>query len=356
MSIESRKSDHIKISLERDVSFKKTTWLEYVELVHQASPELDPEDVSTETHFLGRRFSHPFIIESMTGGTAEAEKINGNLGEAASVFGVPMGVGSQRAGVMKPETAYTFRVARDRGRDAFLIGNIGAVQLVERGVEVAFQAVKMIDADALAVHLNPLQELVQPDGGAKFKDLFKKISLLKRELSVPVILKEIGCGLSKEVVMKGDEAGVDAFDAAGSGGTNWTLIEMLRAEESSAEDKRALAEVFLEWGIPTAASVIEAVSSTTKPVIASGGLRTGLDAAKALALGASMAGFARPMLKPATLSADEVVKKLRQLSTELKTAMFLTGCGSVGELPNAPKVLMGPLQLWVSQRVSRGSR
>ncbi|MEM2035429.1 MAG: alpha-hydroxy-acid oxidizing protein, partial [Candidatus Caldarchaeum sp.] len=167
---------------------------------------------------------------------------------------------------------------------------------------------------------------------------------------------EIGCGLSKEVVMRGDEAGVDAFDAAGSGGTNWTLIEMLRAEESRAEEKKALAEVFLEWGIPTAASVIEAVSSTSKPVIASGGLRTGLDAAKALALGASMAGFARPVLRPATLSADEVVKKLQQLSKELKTAMYLTGCGSVGDLIDAPKVLMGPLQLWVSQRVSRGSR
>ncbi|MCS6769239.1 MAG: type 2 isopentenyl-diphosphate Delta-isomerase [Candidatus Caldarchaeum sp.] len=356
MSIEARKSDHIKISLEKDVSFKKTTWLEYVELIHQAAPEIDPEDISTEVSFLGRRFSHPFIIESMTGGTAEAEKINGNLGEAAATFRIPMGVGSQRAGIVRPHTASTFRIARERGRDAFLIGNIGAAQLIENGVEIAFKAVKMIDADALAVHLNPLQELVQPDGKAKFRDLFKTISLLKKELSIPLILKEIGCGLSREVVVKGEEAGVDAFDVAGSGGTNWTLIEMFRAEESQAMDKKALAEVFLEWGIPTAASVLEAVSSTAKPVVASGGLRTGLDAAKALALGASMAGFARPVLKPATESEKQVVGKLMQLSTELRTAMYLVGCRTVEDLRKAPKVLLGPLHLWWNQRISHGSR
>ncbi|MEM1946103.1 MAG: type 2 isopentenyl-diphosphate Delta-isomerase [Candidatus Caldarchaeum sp.] len=356
MDIQSRKSDHIKITLERDVSFKKTTWLEYVELVHQAAPEIDPEDLQTEAFFLGRRFSHPFTIESMTGGTAEAEKINGNLGEAAAVFNIPVGVGSQRAGIVRPETAYSFRVARDRGPNAFIIANIGAAQLVENGVEMAFKAVKMVDADALNIHLNPLQELVQPDGRARFKNLFKKVSEIKKELSIPIIIKEIGCGLSREVVLKGDEAGVDVFDVAGSGGTNWTLIEMIRADESGAYDKRRLAEVFLEWGIPTAAAVLEAVSVTKKPVVASGGLRTGLDAAKTLVLGASMAGFAKPMLQPATESAEKVLEKLNQLSAELKTAMYLVGCSSVEELRKAPRVLLGPLREWYHSRVTRDSR
>ena len=356
MSIEARKEDHIKIALHRDVSYRKTTWLEWVELVHQAAPTHDPEDISTETVFLGRKFSHPFIIESMTGGTQEAEKINANLAEAAASFNVPMGVGSQRAGIVRPSTAKTFRVAREKAPDAFLIGNIGAVQLVEAGTEMALKAVSMIEADALAVHLNPLQEIIQPDGLARFKNLYKKIEELKRDLQVPIILKEIGCGLSMEVVAKAEEAGVDAFDVAGSGGTNWTLIEMIRAENVGDVEKKALAEVFQEWGIPTAAAVLEAVHTTKRPIIASGGLRTGLDAAKALALGASMAGLARPFLEPATQSADKVIQRLEKLSKELKTAMFLTSCGRVEDLRRAPHVLLGPLREWFDSRISHGSR
>lgn len=356
MGIETRKADHIKISLEKDVSFKKSTWLEYVELIHQAASDLDPEDINTETEFLGRRFSHPFLIESMTGGTSVAEKINALLGEAASRFNIPMGVGSQRAGIVRPETAKTFRAAREHGPDAFLIGNIGAAQLVENGIEFAVKAVEMIDADALAIHLNPLQELVQPDGKAKSKNLFKTLQKLKNQLEVPIILKEIGCGLSREVVEAAEQAGVDAFDVAGAGGTNWTLIEMVRAEDVGDVEKKSLAEVFLEWGIPTAASLVEAVDATTKPVIASGGLRTGLDSAKCIALGASMSGLARPFLEPATKSADDVLAVLRRLSTELRTAMYLTGCRNVSELKKAPKVLLGPLRDWVCQRTIRGSR
>ncbi|MCS6784175.1 MAG: type 2 isopentenyl-diphosphate Delta-isomerase [Candidatus Caldarchaeum sp.] len=356
MGIEARKTDHIKLSLERDVSYKKTTWLEYVELVHVAAPEVDPEDVDTEVEFLGRRFSHPFVIESMTGGTSLAEKINASLGEAAARFKIPMGVGSQRAGIVKPETAQTFRTARDHGPDAFLIGNIGAAQLIENGVAFAQKAVKMIDADALAIHLNPLQEIVQPDGKARFRNFYTVLRRLKEEIAVPIILKEIGCGLSREVVETASEAGVDAFDVAGSGGTNWTLIEMMRADEVGASEKKSLAEVFLEWGIPTAAAVVEAVDATSRPVIASGGLRTGLDSAKALALGASMTGLARPFLEPATKSADEVLKVLNALSAQLRTAMFLTGSKNVGELKHAPKVVLGPLKEWISQRATRGSR
>jgi isopentenyl-diphosphate delta-isomerase len=349
LEIESRKKDHIRISLEKDVSYRKTTWLEWVELPHRAAPEIDPEDVTTDTTFLGRRFSHPLIIEGMTGGTPEAEKINGNLAEAAAIFGVPMGVGSQRAGVAKPETSYTFRIARERAPDAFLIGNIGGSQLVEHGIEIAVKAVEMIEADALAVHLNPLQELVQHDGRPRFRNLLKTLKKLRRELQIPIILKEIGAGISGEVATVAEDV-YDAVDVAGSGGTNWTLIEMLRANEVMDRDKAALAETFLEWGIPTAAAIMEARVATAKVVIGSGGLRTGLDTARALALGADMAGMAHPFLEPATKSVDDVLEKLGRIGGELKAVMFLTGSKTVDDLRRTPVVVRGPLLEWAMQR------
>ncbi len=349
MEIEARKKDHIRISLEKDVSYRKTTWLEWVELPHKAAPEIDPEDIKMDTTFLGRRFTHPLIIESMTGGTLEAEKINRNLAEAASIFGVPMGVGSQRAGVVKPETAYTFRVARETGPDVFLIGNIGGSQLVEHGLEIAVKAVEMIDADALAIHLNPLQEIVQPDGRPRFRGLLTTLRKLRRELQIPIILKEIGAGISREVAGAAEDL-YDAVDVAGSGGTNWTLIEMLRAGEVEHRDKVALAETFLEWGIPTAAAIMETRVATRKYLVGSGGLRTGLDVARALALGANMAGMAHPFLEPATKSVDDVLEKLRRISEELRAAMFLTGSRTLEDLKRSPVVVRGPLLEWALQR------
>ncbi len=352
MEIEARKKDHIRISLEKDVSYRKTTWLEWVELPHRAAPEIDPEDITMATTFLGRRFTHPLIIESMTGGTLEAEKINRNLAEAASIFGVPMGVGSQRAGVVKPETAYTFRVAREAGRDVFLIGNIGGSQLVEHGLEIAVKAVEMIEADALAIHLNPLQEIVQPDGRPRFRGLLTTLRKLRRELQIPIILKEIGAGISREVAGAAEDL-YDAVDVAGSGGTNWTLIEMLRAGEVEHRDKVALAETFLEWGIPTAAAIMESRVVTRKYLVGSGGLRTGLDVARALALGANMAGMAHPFLEPATKSVDDVLEKLRRISEELRAAMFLTGSRTLEDLKRSPVVVRGPLLEWALQRCPR---
>ncbi|GBC69983.1 Isopentenyl-diphosphate delta-isomerase [archaeon HR01] len=352
MDIEYRKRDHIRISLERDVSYRKTTWLEWVELIHDAAPELDPEDVDTSTTFLGRRFNAPVLIEGMTGGTGEAEKINANLAEAASTFGVPMGVGSQRAGIVRPETARTFRVVRDKAPDGFIIGNIGGSQLVEHGVEMAVKAVEMIEADALAVHLNPLQELVQPDGRPRFRGLLKTLKRLRSQLGVPIILKEIGMGISGAVAARAEDV-YDAVDVAGSGGTNWTLIEMLRASETEHREKVLLAETLLEWGIPTAAALMEVRTRTRKPVIASGGLRTGLDAAKAISLGADMAGLAHPFLEPATRTAEDVLEKLRTIHRELASVMFLTGCRTVQDLKRSPVVVRGPLLEWASQRCPR---
>ncbi|MCD6341498.1 MAG: type 2 isopentenyl-diphosphate Delta-isomerase [Thaumarchaeota archaeon] len=349
----SRKRDHLKISLGGDVSFEaKTTWLEYVELVHQALPELDFDKISTEATFLRRRFGMPLIIEAMTGGIHEAAEINGNLAEAAERFSIPMGVGSQRAALADRSLEYTYRVARERGPNAFLIANLSGVQLVRDGVEAAEKAVEMIEANALAIHLNALQELVQPEGTPSFQGVLTAIGRVAEKLDVPVIVKEIGCGMSAEVARSLEATGVEAIEVAGAGGTCWTRIEMLRATESD-EEKEVLAKTFLEWGIPTAASIIEVSSTVNIEVIASGGLRTGLDIAKALSIGADMAGIAHPLLKPAVNGVEEVTKVLSRLRNELRAAMFLTGCGDVKALKESPHVIFGPLLEWVRQRLKR---
>ena len=352
----SRKRDHIRLSLERDVGFReKTTWFECVELVHRALPELDFGEVSAEASFLGRRFSTAFMIEGMTGGTPEAAEINGNLAEAAERAGIPMGVGSQRAALLNPSLAYTFREARRRAPKVFLIANLSGVQLAKEGVELAEKAVEMIEADAIAIHLNSLQELVQPEGCPGFSGVLEAVEKTVERLDVPVIVKEIGCGIPFETALKLEKAGVSAIDIAGSGGTNWTLIEMLRAEGLD-EEKKELAEVFLEWGIPTAASLIEVAARVKVEVVASGGIRTGLEAAKALALGAKIVGLAHPFLKPATESPEAVERVIRKLDRELRAAMFLTGSRNLEELRKTPIVLFNPLLEWVRQRVGEAWR
>jgi len=347
-----RKRDHLRLSLELDVSFEeKTTWLEYVELIHRALPELNLDEISTETSFLGEKFGMPLLIEAMTGGIPEAVKINGNLAEAAEQFSIPMEVGSQRAALEDKKVEYTFRVARERASKLFLIANLSGVQLAEDGVEVAEKAVEMIEADAISIHLNPLQELIQPEGSTKFKDVLKVIERVCERLDVPVIVKEVGCGISSEVARMLEEVGVKAIDVAGAGGTCWAKIEMLRLRED--DEKREIAKTFLDWGIPTAASIIEVSSAVSIEVIGSGGIRSGIDIAKALSIGADMAGMAHPLLRPATESVESVAKVLRRLRSELRMAMFLTGCKDVGELKNSPHVILGPLLEWKRQRTSK---
>ncbi|PUA31971.1 MAG: type 2 isopentenyl-diphosphate Delta-isomerase [Candidatus Terraquivivens tikiterensis] len=349
--IEFRKLDHIRICLEKDVEFKqKTTWLEFVELVHLAAPELDYSEVDTSAEFLGRRFSAPILIEGMTGGAKGSEAINRNLAMAASELNIPMGLGSQRAAVEKPELAESFKVVREVAPDVFLIANIGGVQLVEGGPSLAEEVVSMVDANALAVHLNPLHEIVQPHGTTSFKGMLDVIRKVVERLSVPLIVKEIGCGISGSLSRRLEEIGVAAVDVGGAGGTNWTLIERIRALERGFLENAAIGKTFMEWGIPTAAATIEAYASTRIPVISSGGIRSGLDVAKSIAIGASMAGIARPLLQQAVVGPDRVLMVLRQFISELKTAMFLTGCRDVDSLKRAEVVVTGRLLEWVKQR------
>lgn len=350
MQTEGRKMDHILITLSEDVESSRTLF-EDVTLVHQALPEKNFAEIDTSTDFLGKRISLPLMITGMTGGHSFAAQINKVIAKIAEEKRIAMGVGSQRAALEDPSLAWTFRIAREQAPSIPLIANIGAQQLGEDPLSTAEKAVEMIDADALAIHLNPGQELFQIEGDRNFFGLISKIKLLARELSVPIIVKETGCGISKEVAAKLFNAGVRYIDVSGAGGTNWIKVEIIRARRKKKNMELLAASEFENWGIPTAASIIEvrSISSDFK-IIASGGIRSGLDIAKAISIGADLAGFALPALRAATTSEDSLRSLINTIETELKIAMMLTASGSIRELKSAPLVVSGALKNWVEQR------
>ena len=326
-----------------------STYLEYVRLVHNALPELDIDEIDTSAEFLGHKFSAPIIIDSMTGGTDEATVINGRLGEVAEKYGFGMGLGSQRAGLKSEELASTYSVARKNAPNAFLIANIGGAQLAKGlTVDDARRIVGMIRANALVVHLNPLQELVQPEGEPKYKGVLDKISDLAKTVDVPVIVKEVGAGISHEVAVKLEMAGVAAINVAGLGGTSWAGVEKLRADLSKDKTKSRLGDLFWDWGIPTASSLIEVRRSVRLPLVASGGLRNGLEVAKCIALGASMAAMAYPFLRAAAESRESAFAFADALMAELRGSMFLVGARNLKSLASSRYILTGPLAQEVS--------
>ncbi len=350
--IKQRKKEGIDIPLQKNVQAKTTsTYLEYVRLVHNALPELDYDDIDTSTTFLRKRFSAPIIIDSMTGGTDEATVINSRLGELAEKYGFGMGVGSQRAGLKSEELAATYSIARKNAPNAFLIANIGGAQLAKGfTVDEAKRIVKMIRANALVVHLNPLQELVQPEGEPRYKGVLAKISELAKTIDVPVIVKEVGAGISKEVAIKLEMADVSAINIAGAGGTSWAGVEKLRAESAKDDLKKHLGEVFWDWGIPTAASLIEVRRAVKLPLIASGGLRDGLEVAKCIVLGSSMAAMAYPFLRTAAQSSESLFAFADTILAELKSTMFLVGAKNIGALASSRYILTGMLAHEISSR------
>lgn len=325
-----RKSDHIRINLEEDVQSALTTGLEHYHFIHQALPEENFDDVDTGLTILGKHLNAPVLISSMTGGTAEATRINQNLANAAQAAQVAMGVGSQRIALENPQVASSFQV-RHLAPDILLFANLGAIQLnYGYGLVECQRAVDMIEADALILHLNSLQESIQKDGQTHFAGLLKKIETICHGLPVPVIAKEVGWGFSRQDVLKLTEAGISAIDVAGAGGTSWSQVEMYRSQD---DYQRRLAEAFIEWGNPTA-EVIQTVRQVAPglPLIASGGLRSGVDIAKCIALGASMGGMAGPFLKTAAQSVDETIKMIDLIRSEIKICMFATGSRLLDEL------------------------
>lgn len=343
MTIKQRKADHIRINLEEDVRFPTlTTGLENFRFVHQALPELDLNAVDTQITVLGKKLAAPVLVSSMTGGTIESYQINRNLALAAQQQGLAMGLGSQRAGIERTESAVTFRV-RDVAPDILLLANLGAVQFnYGYGVEECRRAVEMVEADALILHLNPLQEAVQPEGDINWRGLLSKIEQVCRKLPVPVIVKEVGWGISERTARLLINAGVAAIDVAGSGGTSWSQVEMHRAP---TERLRRLAGAFADWGIPTAESLIivrqvrNALHQPAVAIFASGGIRTGQEIAKCVALGADLVGLASPFLKQAVVSSEAVVEEMETLISELRIAMFCSGAGTIAQL-REPGVLV----------------
>jgi isopentenyl-diphosphate delta-isomerase len=350
-STEKRKADHIKICLDEKAQAKKaTSGFEDVQFVHRALPEIDKSQVNLQTAFLGKKFSAPIIVGAMTGGTAQATEINASIAQAVEHLGLGMGLGSQRAAIEDEKLASTFSIARKKAPNAFLIANIGGVQLVHGyGVKEVQRVVEMIDADAVAIHLNALQEAIQPEGQTNFKGVLAKIGDVAGELDLPVIVKETGAGISAEDAKALEAAGVAAIDVNGVGGTSFAAVEYYRSEEKELV-QRYLGETFWDWGIPTAISLIEIAQTVKIPIIASGGIRNGTDIAKALALNANLASISQPILKSAVLGPKETVVKLSCLIEELRNALFLVGAEKLDDLTKTPLVITGKIGQWLSAR------
>lgn len=331
---QTRKADHIRICLEEDVEFNfKTNGFEKYDFAHCCLPELDYSDIDISTVFLNKKLGAPLLISSMTGGTQQAGMINQRLAEVAQYYKIAMGVGSQRVALEKPQVADTFAM-RKYAPDVLLFANVGAVQLnYGYGLEQCQRIIDILEADALILHINPLQESIQPRGDKNFRGLFDKIAQLCEKLPIPVIAKEVGNGISPTMAKKLISIGIKAIDVAGAGGTSWAKVESERAE--NALQKR-LGKTFAEWGIPTAECIVGIRKEIPDiPLIASGGLRHGLDVAKAIALGSDITGLAMPFLKAAVDSQQAIHDLADILIAEIKTVLFCTGNTSLTDLKNS---------------------
>ncbi|MBC6433971.1 type 2 isopentenyl-diphosphate Delta-isomerase [Nostoc sp. HG1] len=331
---QNRKADHIRICLEEDVqSHQITNGLERYRFTHSCLPELNHSDIDISTTFLGKHLGAPLLISSMTGGTEQAAIINQRLAQVAQRYKIAMGVGSQRVAVEKPQVADTFAV-RKYAPDVLLFANLGAVQLnYKYGLDECLRVVDILEADALILHINPLQECIQPKGDTNFRGLLDKISDLCSKMPVPVIAKEVGNGISAAIANKLIAAGVAAIDVAGAGGTSWAKVESERAENPL---QRRLGKTFADWGLPTAECIttIRAIAPNV-PLIASGGLRHGLDIAAAIALGADIAGLAMPFLQAAATSETAVAELAEVLIAEITTVLFCTGNATLYQLKHS---------------------
>lgn len=343
-AIAKRKADHLEVAASGRAEFVKSTLLEHVHLVHQALPELALDDIELATTLVGKRLAAPLVITGMTGGTAEAASVNRDLARAAQAAGIALGLGSQRAMDEHPELAASYEV-RSVAPDVVLFGNVGAVQALAMGPARVVALAQRIGADAIAIHLNPGQELIQERGDRDFRGVRDAIARLVEQSPVPVIVKETGCGLSRQAALALVAAGVHTVDVAGAGGTSWVAVEAVRAAEGSGA--AALGHELWDWGVPTAVSVV-ACARAGLDVIASGGLRTGYDVARALALGARAGGMAAPMLRAQRAGGWEAVAQLiAQITASIRAVCMLTGCRSARELAQAPRHLGAPLRAYL---------
>ena len=334
-----RKIEHIEICLDEEVQCLRSTMFEDIDFVHNALPEIDKDRIDLTVNFFGFRAGAPLIIAAMTGGHPQTKSVNMKLASAAEELGLPIGVGSQRAAVEDESLVDTFKIVRETAPSVPVIANIGATH-----VNAAPDAVSMIEADILAVHLNPLQEAIQPEGDCNSEGALESIAAIVDSVDIPVIVKETGAGISSEVAKSLEDAGIVGIDVGGLGGTSWAGVEYFRAQKEDNDLKAQLGLEFWDWGIPTAMSVLMVLDSTELDVIATGGIRNGLDVAKALALGSVAAGVAHPLLSPAVHgNALDVIIELERILEGLRVAMYLTGSKKVEELSSKRLILSGKL-------------
>ena len=355
-AISRRKADHLEVAASGRAETGRSTLLEHVHLAHQALPELSLDEIDLATELVGKRLAAPLVITGMTGGTAEAAQVNRDLARAAQAAGVALGLGSQRAMAEHPELAASYQV-RDVAPDVVLFGNVGAVQAVAMGPARVIELAKRIGADAIAVHLNPGQELIQERGDRDFRGVVAAIGAIVTASPIPVIVKETGCGLSPDAARALIGVGVQTVDVSGLGGTSWVAVETVRATHDGAHDAAALGEELWDWGLPTAVSVA-ACASAGLVTIASGGLRSGYDVARAIALGARAGGMAAPMLRAQRSGGTEAVAEaIDRVVRAIRSVCLLTGSRDVAALARAPRHLGAPLRAFLDDLdIAQGQR
>jgi len=353
--IKQRKAEHVQAALQQDLSAPQTASWRDIRLVHQALPEVDLDAIDTSVNFLGQTLKYPLLISAMTGGHPDVTAINRTLALAAERYGLALGVGSQRAGILNPEVAESYAVTRANAPNAFLIANVGAPQLIEQTrsqpftLEQVRSAIRMIEANALAVHMNSLQEAAQPEGDRRAVGEARALKILAGAIDRPIVAKETGAGINREQALLLKQCGVAAMDVGGAGGTSMSAMEAVRSSERGDARTHAIGQLYRDWGIPTPISLIEA-GSAGLPLIATGGVRSGLDIARALALGASVVGMAFPFLKAASESFEAVCELLEGLILELKVAMQLSGAASVNAMRQVDVVVIGETYHWLKLR------
>jgi isopentenyl-diphosphate Delta-isomerase len=350
-----RKAEHVQVALKQDLSVPQSASWQDIHLVHQALPEVDRDAIDTSVSFLGHTLRYPILISAMTGGHPDVAPINRNLAQAAEKYGLAMGVGSQRAGLLNPDLAESYAITRTAAPHAFLLANVGAPQLIKQSrsepftLEQVRSAISMINANALVIHMNSLQEAAQINGDLRARGEVAALKLLVKQLGFPVIAKETGAGVCREQALLLKSCGVAAIDVGGAGGSSMSAMEVARSAEQGNQSTHATGTLYRDWGIPTPISLIEA-GTAHLPLIATGGVRSGLDIARALALGASLVGIAFPLLKAASESFEAVCTILEELIVNLKVAMQLSGAASIAEMHQVDVVITGETYQWLRLR------
>lgn len=347
-----RKQDHIEICTKEKVQAKVKTGFDDVNLVHNAIPELDFDEINTETMFFGKKINYPLMFAAITGGHVTTGKINRNIAAVSAKLNIPVGIGSQRAAIEDEALKNTYKTVRDIAPDVFLVGNVGISQIIEDGVNVVETSIEMIDADAVAIHCNVLQELIQPEGDRKFKGALDSLTKIVELVDIPIIVKEVGSGISEEVAKKLKDIGVSGVDVGGLGGTSWAAVEYYRAKQARNTLCTKLGKSFWNWGIPTAVSLVESKNAIANDMtlISTGGIKSGKDIAKSIALGADIAATAGYILKSAQKDEQALLDSLNVMISELKYSMLLTGSKTIDELKKANLVVLGKTAQWLNAR------